>query len=112
MTQSTRNKFRLALFGTLALSFFIAPASAIELREQSGVQPLRPPSPPIRGKDLTTPPNDPRVHLRLPPLDPRVTGPGASHTQWCQNRYRSYRQSDNSYQPVEGIRQSCNSPFQ
>lgn len=35
----------------------------------------------------------------------------SGHNQWCSNQYRSYRASDNSYQPFTGGRQSCNSPF-
>lgn len=38
--------------------------------------------------------------------------PSSNHIQWCSNRYRSYRTSDNSYQPFAGPRQGCNSPFQ
>lgn len=34
-----------------------------------------------------------------------------NHTYWCSNQYRSYRASDNSYQPFTGGRQSCNSPY-
>jgi hypothetical protein len=34
-----------------------------------------------------------------------------SHTQWCYNRYRSYRASDNTYQPYNGPRRQCNSPY-
>ena len=33
------------------------------------------------------------------------------HYQWCENRYRSYRASDNSYQPYQGPRSQCNSPY-
>lgn len=36
---------------------------------------------------------------------------GGSHTQWCYNRYRSYRASDNTYQPNNGPRRQCNSPY-
>ncbi|OJF93991.1 BA14K family protein [Pararhizobium antarcticum] len=36
---------------------------------------------------------------------------GGSHVGWCQNRYRSYRVSDNSYQPNSGPRRACNSPY-
>ena len=34
-----------------------------------------------------------------------------SHTQWCYDRYRSYRASDNTYQPNYGPRRQCNSPY-
>jgi hypothetical protein len=32
---------------------------------------------------------------------------GSSHAQWCANRYRSYRASDNTYQPNSGPRVQC-----
>jgi hypothetical protein len=35
----------------------------------------------------------------------------AAHVQWCQNRWRSYRVSDNSFQPYNGPRQACTSPY-
>lgn len=33
-----------------------------------------------------------------------------AHVQWCQNRYRSYRADDNSYQPYSGPRRQCALP--
>lgn len=33
------------------------------------------------------------------------------HVRWCQNRWRSYRAADNSYQPFNGPRQRCMSPY-
>ena len=36
---------------------------------------------------------------------------GNSHVQWCYNRYRSYRASDNTFQPNNGPRQQCRSPY-
>lgn len=36
---------------------------------------------------------------------------GGSHVEWCQNRYRSYRVSDNTFQPNNGPRRQCNSPY-
>lgn len=36
---------------------------------------------------------------------------GNTHVQWCYNRYRSYRPSDNSFQPYNGPRQQCYSPY-
>lgn len=38
---------------------------------------------------------------RLPP----------AHYDWCQARYRSYRASDNSFQPYNGPRRQCRSPY-
>jgi hypothetical protein len=35
----------------------------------------------------------------------------AQHVRWCQNRWRSYRVSDNSYQPFNGPRRACVSPY-
>jgi hypothetical protein len=35
---------------------------------------------------------------------------GGGHVQWCANRYRSYRASDNTFQPYNGPRQQCVSP--
>lgn len=32
------------------------------------------------------------------------------HLAWCSDRYRSYRQSDNTYQPYSGGRKPCVSP--
>jgi len=34
-----------------------------------------------------------------------------NHIAWCQNRWRSYRLSDNSYQPYNGPRRVCVSPY-
>ena len=34
-----------------------------------------------------------------------------AHVQWCQDRWRSYRVSDNSYQPNNGPRRACVSPY-
>jgi hypothetical protein len=36
---------------------------------------------------------------------------GDAHTQWCYNRYRSYRAYDNTFQPYNGPRQQCYSPY-
>ncbi|UDL90272.1 BA14K family protein [Mesorhizobium sp. PAMC28654] len=36
---------------------------------------------------------------------------GNSHVQWCYDRYRSYRASDNTFQPNNGPRQQCRSPY-
>lgn len=35
---------------------------------------------------------------------------GSAHVQWCYDRWRSYRASDNTYQPFNGGRQYCVSP--
>lgn len=36
---------------------------------------------------------------------------GGSHVNWCANRYRSYRAYDNTYQPYNGPRRQCVSPY-
>lgn len=36
---------------------------------------------------------------------------GSSHVQWCYDRYRSYRASDNTFQPYNGPRRQCRSPY-
>jgi len=43
----------------------------------------------------------PRHAYRLP----------AAHVRWCHNRYRSYRVSDNTFQPYHGPRRQCRSPY-
>ena len=35
----------------------------------------------------------------------------STHVQWCYNRYRSYRAYDNTFQPYNGPRQQCYSPY-
>lgn len=35
----------------------------------------------------------------------------SNHINWCHNRWRSYRVSDNSYQPYNGPRRVCSSPY-
>lgn len=35
---------------------------------------------------------------------------GNAHVRWCYNHYRSYRASDNTFQPYNGPRQQCVSP--
>lgn len=38
-------------------------------------------------------------------------GLSSAHVRWCQNRWRSYRASDNTYQPYHGPRRACVSPY-
>lgn len=33
------------------------------------------------------------------------------HEEWCEDRYRSYRAWDNTFQPYNGPRKQCNSPY-
>jgi hypothetical protein len=41
----------------------------------------------------------------------RVYRGGNAHVQWCYDRYRTYRASDNTYVPRVGYRAYCNSPY-
>jgi len=34
-----------------------------------------------------------------------------AHEEWCYDRYRSYRSSDNTFQPYNGPRRQCVSPY-
>jgi hypothetical protein len=34
-----------------------------------------------------------------------------AHVRWCYRNYRSYREYDNSYQPFDGPRRECISPY-
>jgi hypothetical protein len=34
-----------------------------------------------------------------------------AHAEWCYSRYRSYRAWDNTYQPFNGPRRECFSPY-
>ncbi|RWC34389.1 BA14K family protein [Mesorhizobium sp.] len=36
---------------------------------------------------------------------------GNAHVQWCYDHYRSYRASDNTFQPNYGPRRECRSPY-
>ncbi|MEQ1944442.1 BA14K family protein [Mesorhizobium sp. VNQ89] len=36
---------------------------------------------------------------------------GNAHVEWCYNRYRSYRAYDNTFQPYNGPRRQCYSPY-
>src|SRR5262245_34717158 len=36
---------------------------------------------------------------------------GNGHVRWCYSRYRSYRAWDNTYQPYNGPRRQCYSPY-
>lgn len=36
---------------------------------------------------------------------------GNAHVQWCYGHYRSYRASDNTFQPYNGPRRQCHSPY-
>ena len=36
---------------------------------------------------------------------------GNRHVRWCHNRYRSYREWDNTFKPHNGPRRQCRSPY-
>lgn len=40
-----------------------------------------------------------------------IDGLAAAHMEWCVDRYRSYRQEDNSYTSYRGEQQPCVSPY-
>lgn len=42
---------------------------------------------------------------------PALRAYGNSHVSWCYDRWRSYRASDNTYQPLNGPRRQCVSPY-
>jgi hypothetical protein len=42
---------------------------------------------------------------------PPRRGLSQAHVQWCFDRYRSYRVSDNTFQPYQGPRRQCRSPY-
>ncbi|MGN7753908.1 BA14K family protein [Sinorhizobium sp. 22678] len=42
---------------------------------------------------------------------PRYYGGGNAHVEWCYSRYRSYRAWDNTFQPYNGPRRQCYSPY-
>lgn len=44
-----------------------------------------------------------------PPI--RYRPRGGAHEEWCYNRYRSYRAYDNTFQPYNGPRRQCISPY-
>ncbi|WP_084032840.1 BA14K family protein [Chelativorans sp. J32] len=59
----------------------------------------------------------PPYYVRPPYVRPRYVAPRrayglpAAHVNWCYARYRSYRASDNSFQPYNGPRRACVSPY-
>ena len=43
--------------------------------------------------------------------DARPVYRGNAHVEYCYNRYKSYRASDNTFQPYNGPRRQCVSPY-
>ncbi|HWK67808.1 MAG TPA: BA14K family protein [Rhizobiaceae bacterium] len=58
----------------------------------------------IVGGALAAPPPPPPPVYRTRPV-------GNAHVQWCYDRYKSYRASDNTFQPYNGPRRQCYSPY-
>ena len=42
---------------------------------------------------------------------PSYSRGGNDHVNWCYSQYRSYRAYDNTFQPYNGPRRQCRSPF-
>jgi hypothetical protein len=42
---------------------------------------------------------------------PKAQFDANAHLRWCLERYLSYRPSDDTFQPFNGPRRSCNSPY-
>ena len=53
----------------------------------------------------------PRYVYREPASRYYARGLSPQHYRWCYDRYRSYRDYDNSYQPYSGPRRRCYSPY-
>lgn len=52
-----------------------------------------------------------RPHYYAPRYNRQVYSGGNAHTGWCYARYQSYRAYDNTFQPFNGPRQACVSPY-
>ena len=50
----------------------------------------------------------PRPYYRERAIPGRIS---PAHIDWCHDRYRSYRSYDNSWQPNNGPRRVCRSPY-
>lgn len=54
----------------------------------------------------------PRFHQpRYAPPRYHRPAPVSAHVRWCSARYRSYRAWDNTFQPYNGPRRQCASPY-
>lgn len=49
------------------------------------------------------------IAAQEPPI--RYRPRGGAHAEWCFSQYRSYRASDNTFQPYNGPRRQCVSPY-
>ena len=61
-------------------------------------------APPVYGRPVY------RAPRYVAPARPAY-GLGPAHVNWCYSRYRSYRASDNTFQPYNGPRRPCYSPY-
>ncbi len=48
---------------------------------------------------------------RYVPRQRYSVGLNQAHVDWCYSNYRSYREWDNSFQPYNGPRRECRSPY-
>jgi len=62
------------------------------------------------GPDATVGGPRPGVRQKFRLRQPRATDANR-HLRWCQERYLSYRLADDTFQPFEGARRPCNSPY-
>lgn len=85
------------------------------------------PVPPVFAAMAVDVPDEVEEEMRLasrarqeadPGLDQTATGAvdpmdlaSTAHAHWCSGQYRSYRVEDNSYQPYNGPRRECESPY-
>ncbi len=118
----TRKSWTIALLAGFFAAGLAGEGGAVDLGNSTYVQPLTPPRPPMprnAGPSGTYVGKGGVLHYETggAPADRAGrqagpnTGPSASHIRWCQNRYSSYRLSDDTYQPLAGPRTSCNAPF-
>ncbi|MFC4625372.1 BA14K family protein [Daeguia caeni] len=102
-----------AIIAAICLFGFVLPGHAVELNGNPYIQPLRPAGPTIPGSSTSA--ATPKCYGAVCPTSRAATPPplpGSNHIRWCTERYRSYRASDNTYQPLTGPRTRCVSPFQ
>jgi hypothetical protein len=68
----------------------------------------------IIGGALSQPPREtyrPREYYRPAPQPVYRGNQGQAHVNWCAGRYRSYDYRSNTFQPYNGPRQTCYSPY-
>jgi hypothetical protein len=83
---------------------------------QTGEEPAEVQVAALQGELPTTnAPVDPSHTAVVPPREEEPEQVDAqlaiAHLDWCHDRYRSYRASDNTYQPYSGGRRACVSPY-